>query len=133
MKYIPVLANDRAVNDKDKDSEGRTDCVDNATNTTTFLRILAALGLLEGWRVADPHVRDAGSLVDVHWTAQIIDERSRDRWSVDSWFHAHGQLPFVMPLPDWTAGVKFAWESPFDRYNPYPRQVENLCLAEFVP
>lgn len=125
-KYLPVLANDRAVNDQDQDSEGRTDCVDNTSNTTTFLRILNDLSMLDGWIVSTPRVRDRFNLWQVHWTAVIIDERSGDHWSVDSWFRPHGHLPYLMPLADWIAGKK-GWKAPFDKFNPYPRYISEIC------
>jgi hypothetical protein len=125
-KYLPVLANDRAVNDQDRDSEGRTDCVDNASNTTTFLRILDELSVLDGWTASNPRVRDRFNLWQVHWTAVVIDDRNGDHWAVDSWFRPHGHLPFVMPLSGWLAGKK-GWKAPFDKSNPYPRYVSELC------
>ena len=125
-KYLPVLANDRAVNDQDRDSEGRTDCVDNASNTTTFLQILKDLSALDGWTVANPRVRDRFNLWQVHWTAAVIDDRTGDHWAVDSWFRPHGHLPFVMPLSGWLEGRQ-GWKAPFDKSNPYPRYVSELC------
>lgn len=125
-KYLPVLANDQAVNDQDRDFEGRTDCVDNASNTTTFLQILDDLSAIAGWTVSDPQVRDGFSLSLVHWTAVVVDDRSGDRWAVDSWFRPHGHLPFLIPLSDWLTGKK-GWKAPFDKYNPYPRYTSELC------
>jgi len=37
--YLPELRNDREINEFDRDVEGRLDCVDSASNTTTYLRI----------------------------------------------------------------------------------------------
>ncbi len=125
-KYLPVLANDRAVNNKDQDSEGRTDCVDNTSNTTTFLQILDDLSVLDGWIVSTPRVRDRFNLWQVHWTAVVIDDRSGEHWSVDSWFRPHGHLPFLLPLSGWIAGKK-GWKAPFEKFNPYPQYVNELC------
>ncbi len=108
--YVPVLGNDLAVNDQDSELEGRTDCVDNATNTSTYLAILRDLGAMPGWKVGKPRVRD-GLTIDVHWTATVIDEASGDQWAVDSWFRPQGHLPFVSPVSDWARGHK-PWESP---------------------
>jgi len=127
-KYLPQLANDLAVNDKEYGVEGRTDCVDNASNTSTFLHILSDRGELPGWSIASPRVRKRFDFNRVHWTAVVIDQSSGERWSVDSWFRPHGHLPFVMPFKDWRREFP-AWEPPFDALNPYPRQSRALCSA----
>jgi len=129
QKYIPVLANDQAVNDKDADLEGRTDCVDNTTNTSTYLRILSDLSLIPGWRVSQPEVRAPLSLEAVHWTAVVTDIESGENWTVDSWFRPHGHLPFVQPVGAWLGGEK-AWEPPFDALNPYPAYIDDICPEE---
>lgn len=127
-KYQPLLANDRAVNDQEYGVDGRTDCVDNATNTTTFLQILSDAGELTGWSVAAPRVRMLFDFNNVHWTAVVIDQASREQWAVDSWFQPHGQLPFVLPLEEWLR-EKRGWEPPLDVLNPYPRNSYELCRA----
>jgi len=121
----PLLANDRAIND-DIGIDGRTDCVDNATNTSTFLRILADLGALPGWRVGAPAVRKPLDLNRVHWTAVAIDARSGQPWAVDAWYRPHGHLPFVLPLADWRR-ERNGWEAPLAALNPYPRFSDELC------
>ena len=126
QKYLPALGNDREINDYDADEEGRTDCVDNASNTTTFLKVLQEYSQLPGWSVSAPAVRDLLDIQRVHWTAVLIDDDSGLQWSVDSWFRPHGHLPFVMPLSDWLESKK-GWEPPFDKLNPYPRYVNELC------
>lgn len=130
QKYIPELANDLAINDQDQDLDGRTDCIDNSSNTTTFLRVLRDLQDLPGWRIAEAVVRDRLT-EDVHWTAVITDEGTGEDWAVDSWYRPHGHLPFVQPLGAWGAGDK-AWEPPFEVLNPFPRRVDELCLPDAV-
>lgn len=125
QKYQPLLANDDAINTKDGGLEGRMDCVDNVSNTTTYLRVLQEMDLIPGWSLAPPQVRDLFSF-DVHWTAVIVDTKRRQRWSVDSWLRPNGHLPFVMPLADWSRG-ELPWEAPFSRRNSYPSQIEQLC------
>jgi hypothetical protein len=127
-KYQPLLLNDQAVNDKDRDLDGRTDCVDNATNTTTYLNILQDLDQTPGWRVVEPEIRNRFDIRYVHWTATVVDKKSRERWSVDSWFRPNGHLPFVMPLENWVR-QEIGWEPPFDRLNPYPRYSNQLCTT----
>jgi len=125
---IPALANDTAINDRDAHLDGRTDCVDNASNTTNYLHVLHALDKLSGWRIAAPEVRNLMNLRLVHWTAVAVDEASGSEWSVDSWFRPNGHLPYVMPLAEWVAG-KPGWVAPFDGLNPFPAYVGELCEA----
>jgi hypothetical protein len=128
QKYLPELANDREINEFDREVRGRLDCVDSSSNTTTYLRILQDLGQLPGWSVTSPEVRNVLDFHGVHWTAVVTDKRSGSPWSVDSWFRPHGHLPFVMPLADWTREKK-AWEPPYDKANPYPETIQELCPA----
>jgi hypothetical protein len=126
MKYQPLLSNDLGSNDSEYGIEGRTDCIDNATNTTTFLHILQDFQELPGWSVSSPEVRHRFSLTQVHWTAVVLDADSRNSWSVDSWYRPHGHLPMVMPLPSWSDD-RLGWESPFDRLNPTTHFSYELC------
>lgn len=133
-RHLPVLANDLAINDGDAELEGRTDCVDNASNTATFLSLLLDLGALPGWSMGLPQVRDRFSK-DVHWTATVVDESSGERWAVDSWLRPNGNLPFVSPVRDWIAG-RAPWRPPLAAWNPYPRTFAELCpsaAADGVP
>ena len=127
QRHLPQLANDREINDFDKDVDGRLDCVDSSTNTSTYLRILQDLGQLPGWSVAPAEVRNLLDLHGVHWTAVVINNDGA-RWSVDSWYRPHGHLPFVMPLADWSNDKK-AWVPPYDKVNPYPETIQDLCSA----
>ena len=126
QKYLPQLANDREINEFDRDVEGRLDCVDSSTNTTTYLRILQDLGQLPGFSVTKPEVRNLLDFHAVHWTAVVTDKNDGKPWSVDSWFRPHGHLPFVMPLADWKKDKK-AWDPPHNKANPYPVSIQELC------
>jgi len=131
QKYQPALANDRSVNSQDVGAEGRMDCVDNAANTTTFLRVLEDMGTLPGWTVKSPRVRMSTSVTRAHWTAVVVDEATEELWSIDSWYRHNGHLPFVVPLADWLR-ESLGWEPPFDRLNPYPVQSEELCRTAAI-
>ncbi len=124
--YQPLLANDLAINDLDAALMGRMDCVDNSSNTTTYLNILRDIGELPGWMVSLPKVRRRFDITAVHWTAVIIDRETGRPWSVDSWYRPNGHLPMVMPLQGWV-GEKKAWEPPFARLNPTPHSIGELC------
>lgn len=129
QKYQPLLANDRAINDSEVGIEGRTDCVDNASNSTTYLDILRDIGQLTGWAVASPEVRNRFDLTAVHWTAVIIDTETELPWSVDSWYRPNGHLPMVMPLRSWLDEKK-GWEPPFERMNSTPHSIDELCNTQ---
>ncbi|MFT5445557.1 MAG: hypothetical protein ACI9DC_000718 [Gammaproteobacteria bacterium] len=128
-KYQPVLANDQGLNDFDYDKDGRMDCIDNASNTSTALNVLHDFGLLPGWRMEESKTRNPFSL-DVHWSAAVVDARdSEDEeavWVIDSWFRANGHLPVVMPLNAWGNSL-IGWEPPFSEWNHYPHYTEQLC------
>lgn len=124
-KYYPPLGNDLPVNDQEFGVEGRTDCVDNSSNTTTFLSVLQDLGYLPGWSVQAPHVRKPWDINRVHWTAVAKDPKNT-LWSIDSWFRRHGHLPFVMPLGNWKK-EELAWEGAHNVHNPYPKSTLELC------
>jgi hypothetical protein len=125
-KHLPVLANDEGENEKDRGLTGRTDCVDNSTNTRTYLHILMDLGEVDGWSMASPEIRNRFDVNTVHWTAVIRDETDGQPWSIDSWFRPNGHLPFVMPLSGWKQEHP-GWQPPFDRHNPYPQYSHELC------
>ncbi|HSH42179.1 MAG TPA: hypothetical protein VK973_08650 [Arenicellales bacterium] len=124
-KYQPLLANDEAVNDRDQGLNGRMDCVDNASNTTTYLNVLSDLGLLPGWSIKEPRIRHRFSEL-VHWTAVVVDSRDAGSWSVDTWLRPNGHLPFVMPLQAWKDD-KVPWDPPFAALNPVPSYSSQFC------
>jgi hypothetical protein len=124
-KYQPLFANDEAVNDRDQTLNGRMDCVDNASNTTSYLNVLHELGLLPGWSMEEPRIRHRFSEL-VHWTAVVTDSRDAGSWSVDAWLRPNGHLPFVMPLKDWKSD-RTPWDPPFAALNPVPRYSSQIC------
>ncbi|EIC20764.1 hypothetical protein [Thiorhodovibrio frisius] len=126
QQYQPLLANDLAINDGEAGVNGRMDCIDNTSNTTTYLHILEDIGELNSWTVASPKVRGRFDLIAVHWTAVIIDTDNGVYWSVDSWYRPNGHLPMVMPLLSWTDKKK-AWNPPFNRINATPHSIDDLC------
>jgi hypothetical protein len=105
--------------DDDDTKNGRMDCIDHSTNTTTFVAFLAR----RGWLVHHgPGERDErGFFLSLHWTATVTERATGARWAVDSWFFDPGTPAEVYPLAEWRAGrrppntglVRFgAWGSP---------------------
>ena len=80
---------------------GQMDCIDEATNTTSYLLVAERAGLLRHHRVGRPVSR--GYFLDgryPHATAVLLEE-GKGAWAVDSWPHANGVKPDVMPLETW--------------------------------
>ncbi|WP_247881938.1 hypothetical protein [Brucella intermedia] len=80
---------------------GQMDCIDESTNTDTFLHYLQSRGWLKYHSVARRASR--GAFFDSrypHWTA-VIEDRQGQRWAVDSWYEAGGGPPDIMPLQQW--------------------------------
>lgn len=80
---------------------GQMDCIDESTNTRTFLRYLKSAGFLKHHDVLPNVTR--GMILDgryFHATA-VVREKSGQRWAVDSWYEAAGGPPDLMPLEEW--------------------------------
>ncbi len=95
---------DRAQNFTDQGLNGQLDCIDEATNSTVYLRMLFDAGLLQFHRQASRTSR--GGLIAPHNTATIIENSSNIRYAVDSWFADNGQAPAIIPLSLWQSGWK---------------------------
>jgi len=87
---------------------GQMDCIDEAANTTVYLRLLHAAGLLHFYQVGHRTNRGVFAFTGgiPHATAVIRDKNSRERYAVDSWFLDNGQPPFIVPMAAWRGG----WE-----------------------
>lgn len=77
---------------------GSTDCIDEATNSTSILLILEQHGLLKFHTVQRPASR--GYIVNAHSTA-VIQEKGGEAWVVDMWMHDMGEAPDIMTLTQW--------------------------------
>ncbi|WP_232372307.1 hypothetical protein [Acuticoccus mangrovi] len=80
---------------------GQMDCLDEASNTTSYLMVANEAGLLRFHKVGGPVAR--GFFLDgryPHATAVVVSERGTP-WAVDSWPNANGVEPDVMPLAIW--------------------------------
>lgn len=84
---------------------GQLDCISESKNTTTYLRLLEADGLLRWHSVEAREVRTL--LVFSHWSAVIMDRNSGERYVVDSWFLDNGKPPYIQTLADWKSRRSF--------------------------
>ena len=80
------------------------DCIDESTNTNTYLLMLERDGLLTHHTVASRSTRFGLFVGMPHTTAVIRDNGTGQRYAVDSWFHDNGQPPYVERLEFWKAG-----------------------------
>ncbi|MGE4504132.1 MAG: hypothetical protein AB7D51_02210 [Desulfovibrionaceae bacterium] len=97
-------------NRRDGAAGGQLDCVAETTNTTVYLLLLERLGVLRYHRVGPPEHR-GGSVFTAHNTA-VVFERSGTPFAVDSWFHANGEPPEIVPLDQWLGGFQPASAEP---------------------
>jgi len=86
------------------------DCVDESTNTTSFLMVLQSNGLLHYHTVQGPLGEDNmlyGTLIGrpvkywPHYTAIILETKTGQRWAVDAWIGDTGTNPSITKLGDW--------------------------------
>jgi hypothetical protein len=86
------------------------DCVDEATNTTSYMLVLQSHGLLKYHTVQIPFSK--GDLLKAtmqgdpvkywpHWTAVLEETKTGQRYAVDSWIYANGENPAVVKVEDW--------------------------------
>ena len=86
------------------------DCVDEATNTTSYLLVLQANGLIKQHTVErtmskDKLVKGILTLRPVkywpHFAAVLQEKATGQKWAVDSWLFANGENPAVVKVEDW--------------------------------
>jgi hypothetical protein len=78
------------------------DCFDTTRNAVSLLLIFQEWGLLHHHSVADPEFR--GSVLagqTPHNTAVLNEKKTGQKWVIDMWTTAYGQVPDVMPLDKW--------------------------------
>ncbi|MEM7693813.1 MAG: hypothetical protein AAF318_05135 [Pseudomonadota bacterium] len=81
---------------------GQMDCIDEATNTSSYLMIAQAAGLLRFHTVAGPVSR--GFLIDGRYPHATAVIRGKDGdFAVDSWPEANGVPPKIVPVSVWFA------------------------------
>ena len=80
--------------------EGQQDCVDESSNTTTYLHLLAQRGLLRHHEVLEPQWRTK-YIVATHRTAAVRESATGRAYAVDSWWEDNGGAPLIKPLGVW--------------------------------
>ena len=80
------------------------DCVDEATNTTSYLLVLARNGLFRHHTVGTPFAKEnllRGVAGWPHWTAVIREKEGGKTWAVDSWIFKNGENPAIVETDKW--------------------------------
>jgi len=90
------------------ESEFQMDCVDESTNTTSYLVMLERQGLLRWHRVGEIVTRGWFLFGWPHQAATLVERAGGVEWVVDSWFLDNGHPPFILPLKLWRSG----WNPP---------------------
>jgi hypothetical protein len=80
------------------------DCVDVATNITSYLLILERNKLLKYHSVGPVYVKDdirRGTSGWTHYAAIIVETKSNKRYAVDGWKLASGEDPEIVEAERW--------------------------------
>jgi len=82
------------------------DCIDESTNTTTYLILLNQMGLLEFHDVNALTSRAPiiSGRLGPHRTAVIVEKETEIKYAVDSWFYDNGAEPEIIELDTWRWG-----------------------------
>ncbi len=96
--------NDQARNQRSNARTGQLDCIAETANTTVYLLLMQQLNLFLHHSVGPPENRGA-TVFSAHNTA-VIRDSSDHEFAVDSWFHANGERPEVVPLMRWRQGFQ---------------------------
>ena len=83
---------------------GQMDCIDESTNTMTYMSMLAENSLLQHHSVVDRSTRFGIFAGAPHTTAVIREHSSGRRFAVDSWFFDNGHPPAIIDIQTWKAG-----------------------------
>jgi hypothetical protein len=91
-------------------SYGQLDCIDESTNTTTYLLIMDKQGLLK-WHEPMDHVNRGFFIFGWPHSSGAMREKARSgdtndpiEFAVDSWFEDNGKRPHIIPLSQWRSG-----------------------------
>jgi len=87
-----------------QDRSHQMDCVDEATNTTLYLRLFRERGLMH-FHKEDFRINRGFFLNGWPHTSAVIEQlESGKRFAVDSWFHKNGIKPEIIPIDLWYSG-----------------------------
>jgi len=91
---------DLAENAQGAGEPGQMDCIDESTNSETYLRLLHSEHRLR-FHTVKPRTYRNKWIFDVHWAAVIEETETGHQFAVDSWFLDNGEPPFIQALDAW--------------------------------
>ncbi len=94
---------DLAENAEGTGAPGQMDCIDESSNSSTYLTLFQQHGWLR-WHTVQPRVMRRRWLFNIHWTAVVRETSTQQEYAVDSWFHANGIAPEIVPMEKWKEG-----------------------------
>lgn len=99
---------DLAENHARHGESGQMDCIDESSNTLTYLTLLDNARLLRWHRVGTRLNRGPYSFVmqAPHSAAEMIERATGTRYAVDSWFGANGEPAMVVSQAMWSRGYR---------------------------
>lgn len=83
-------------------SKSQQDCVDEATNTTSYMLVMERYALLDHHKVIRPVAK--GNMIMgrwPHWGAMLEERGTGEKYAVDSFFGANGEPPLIMAEAEW--------------------------------
>ena len=99
---------DLAENHARHGESGQMDCIDESSNTLTYLTLLDNAKLLRWHRVGARLNRGPYTLVmqAPHSAGEMIERATGTRYAVDSWFGANGEPAIVVSRAAWSRGYR---------------------------
>ncbi len=93
------------------------DCIDESTNTTTYLILLKQNNLITFHDISSPATRLPlfGGGNWAHQTAVIVNLETQKPFAVDSWFRDNGAPADIVPLKQWHNGWRPQRQFPSSR------------------
>lgn len=112
IQYFEVRVGPSVGSDKDKGgldlhnsgTPGQMDCIDEASNTTSYLLFAQQKGLLKHHTISSPVAR--GFFLDGRYphAAAVVKQKGSDSlYAIDSWVKDNGEFPVIKPLDEWFA------------------------------
>jgi hypothetical protein len=80
------------------------DCVDVATNLTSYLLVLEANGLIKHHAVAPLYVKEdirKGLSGWTHYAAMMVESQTQQKYAVDGWLLPSGKEPEIVEVEKW--------------------------------
>ena len=80
------------------------DCVDVATNLTSYLRVLETNGLIKYHAIGSVYVKEdirKGFSGWTHYAPTIVERETKQKYAVDGWLLPSGQEPEIVEVERW--------------------------------